>query len=113
MYGAGRLESRNVREYETAAHFARKCGHEELIDCLLSMAETEWEHEKYFRSRVLIHGLGRRLSLWPAPPAKDSIRLSFAKDAAQREIRGFMAANPWMKRDPLKSGLGTIPRRFT
>lgn len=95
MYGAGRLESRNVREYETAAHFARECGHEELVDCLLTMAETEWEHEKYFRSRVLIHSFGRRLSLWPAPPAKDSIRLSFAKDAPQREITGgFVAVEP-------------------
>lgn len=95
MYGAGRLESRNVREYETAARFARECGHEELIDCLLGMAETEWEHEKYFRSRVLIHSFGRRLSLWPAPPAKDSIRLSFAKDDAKHEITGaFVAVEP-------------------
>ena len=26
MYGAGRLESRNIREYETAARYARACG---------------------------------------------------------------------------------------
>lgn len=78
MYGAGRLESGNVREYETAARFARECGREDLIDCLLTMAEVEWEHEKYFRSRVLTHPLGRRLTLWPQPPPKESIREPFA-----------------------------------
>jgi rubrerythrin len=78
MYGAGRLESGNVREYETAARFARECGREDLIDCLLTMAEVEWEHEKYFRSRVLTHPLGRRLTLWPQPPPKENIRKPFA-----------------------------------
>lgn len=79
MYGAGRLESGNVREYETAARHARDCGHEEFVDCLLMMAEVEWEHEYYFRSRVLLHSLGRRLKLWPAPPPKATIRESFAR----------------------------------
>ena len=78
MYGAGRLESRNIREYETAAGYARECGREDLIDCLLMMAEVEWEHESYFRSRVLSHPLGSRLSLWPQPPAKETIREAFA-----------------------------------
>ena len=82
MYGAGRLESRNIREYETAARYARDCGHEELTECLLTMAEVEWEHEYYFRSRVLLHGLGRKLTLWPAPPPKETIRESFARERA-------------------------------
>src|SRR5687767_9034797 len=43
MYMAGRLESRNIREYETAARHAAHSGHPELIDCLLTMAEVEWE----------------------------------------------------------------------
>ena len=77
MYGAGKLESRNVREYETAARYARDCGSLELIDCLLEMAEVEWDHEHYFRSCVLRHWLGRRLPIWPAPPPRDSIRLSY------------------------------------
>ena len=81
MYGAGRLESRNIREYELAARFARDADRAEFIDCLLEMAEVEWEHENYFRSRVLDHWLGRRLSLWPAPPPKDAIRQSFANNA--------------------------------
>jgi len=83
MYGAGRLESRNIGEYETAARYARDCGRDDLTDCLLTMAEVEWEHEKYFRSRVLLHPLGRRLSLWPIPPTKESIRESFAREADQ------------------------------
>ena len=78
MYGAGRLESGNVREYETAAKLARECGREDLIDCLLTMAEVEWEHEKYFRSRVLMHPFARRIPLWPQPPPKESIREPFA-----------------------------------
>jgi rubrerythrin len=77
MYGAGKLESRNVREYETAAGYARDCGATEFIECLLEMAEVEWDHEHYFRSCVLKHRLGRRLPLWPKPPAKETIRLSF------------------------------------
>jgi rubrerythrin len=81
MYGAGRLESRNIREYETAARYARDCGRGDFTDCLLTMAEVEWEHEYYFRSRVLLHSLGRRLNLWPSPPPKETIRASFALEA--------------------------------
>lgn len=44
MYGAGRLESRNIREYETAARYARDCGRIDLVECLLEMAEVEWDH---------------------------------------------------------------------
>jgi rubrerythrin len=84
MYGAGRLESRNIREYETAARHARECGHNELVDCLLEMAEVEWDHEHYFRARVQEHFLGHRLPLWPQPPAKETIRLSF-----ERELRAL------------------------
>lgn len=74
MYGAGRLESRNIREYEVAARLARAAGHEEWVDCLLSMAEVEWEHEAWFRERVLSHRIGARMRLWSAPPPKQSIR---------------------------------------
>jgi len=77
MYGAGRLESRNIREYETAARYARDSGALDLIDCLLEMAEVEWDHEHYFRFRVLQHRLGRRLPIWPEPQPKESIRLTY------------------------------------
>ena len=80
MYGAGSLESRNIREYENAARCARDCGRGEFVDCLLTMAEVEWEHEFYFRSRVEQHRWGRRLRLWPKPPRKETIRESFAKE---------------------------------
>ncbi|MEK6335290.1 MAG: ferritin-like domain-containing protein [Acidobacteriota bacterium] len=80
MYGAGRLESRNIKEYETAARYARDCGRNDLVDCLLEMAEVEWEHELYFRTRVNEHFIGRRLPLWPQPPAKETIRLSFEQE---------------------------------
>jgi rubrerythrin len=71
MYGAGRLERHNIVEYEDAAKYARECGHVEMIDCLLTMAEVEWEHEKYFRSKVE----GGWMKLWDPPPPKETIRL--------------------------------------
>lgn len=84
MYGAGKLESRNVREYETAARYARDAGCLEFIDCLLEMAEVEWDHEHYFRSRVLQHRLGRLLPMWTAPPPKETIRLSYGHESTPR-----------------------------
>ena len=81
MYGAGRLESRNIREYETAARYARGCGRADLIECLLEMAEVEWDHEHYFRKRVQEHFIGRHLPIWIQPPPKESIRLSFEREA--------------------------------
>lgn len=77
MYGAGRLESRNIVEYEVAARHALECGREDLIDCLLTMAEVEWEHEHYFRACVLRHRWSRRVTIWPEPPPKETIRASF------------------------------------
>jgi len=77
MYGAGRLESRNIVEYETAARYALECEREDLIDCLLTMAEVEWDHEHYFRGCVLRHRWSRRISIWPEPPPKETIRHSF------------------------------------
>ena len=84
MYGAGRLESRNIGEYETAARYAIECGRNDLVDCLLTMAEVEWEHERYFRSRVLLHFLGRRLPIWAEPASKDTIRQAFASATAKQ-----------------------------
>ena len=74
LYAAGRLESRNIVEYESAAQFAIESGHSEFLECILKMAEVEWEHEHYFRGRVLQYKLPRFLRLWPAPPPKQSIR---------------------------------------
>ena len=88
MYGAGKLESRNIREYETAARYARDCGCVDLIDCLLEMAEVEWDHEFYFRSRVMDHALGSRLPLWPQPPPKETIRTSLERESIGRSLPG-------------------------
>jgi rubrerythrin len=82
MYGAGKLESQNIVEYETAAKLARDCGRHDLIECLLEMAEVEWEHEHYFRERVANHKLLKLFTLWPAPAPKESIRISFSASSA-------------------------------
>jgi hypothetical protein len=74
MYGAGKLERSNIIEYEDAALYASRCGHEEMIECLLAMAETEWEHERYFREQVAGHPLLRLFKLWEPPPPKEAIR---------------------------------------
>ena len=97
MYGAGKLESRNIKEYESAARYARDCGRIDLIDCLLEMAEVEWEHELYFRSRVLSHALGGRLALCPRPLPKEAIRANFALEepsSAQPDGSRYVEAYP-------------------
>ncbi|HEX8130494.1 MAG TPA: demethoxyubiquinone hydroxylase family protein [Pyrinomonadaceae bacterium] len=77
MYGAGKLESRNINEYETAARHASRSGRAEFVDCLLAMAEVEWEHEKYFRACVANHRLGAWVPPWPRPAPKESIRAAY------------------------------------
>jgi hypothetical protein len=81
MYGAGRLERGNIVEYEDAAIFARDCGQLDMVECILTMAEVEWEHEFYFRSKVTDHWMLRVLKVWPAPPPKATIRERFASAA--------------------------------
>jgi hypothetical protein len=87
MYGAGRLERGNVGEYEVAAREARLGGHPGFVECLLVMAEVEWEHEAYFRAKVLGHRLTRYLAVWPALPPKAAIRAPGApRDADQGSV---------------------------
>jgi rubrerythrin len=74
MYGAGWLESHNIVEYENAARHARDCGRSDLVDCLLTMAEVEWDHEAYFRSKVVGHPWSRIIPPWKQPPPRTSIR---------------------------------------
>jgi len=80
MYGAGWLERGNIVEYEDAARHAAACGHAELVDDLLEMAEVEWDHEHYFRERTLSHFLARVVPVWGAPPPRDEIRASFERE---------------------------------
>jgi rubrerythrin len=77
MYGAGRLESRNVGEYEHAARFAARSGNHKYVECLLNMAEVEWDHERYFRAHVESHKLSARLPMWRFPAPKETIRTTF------------------------------------
>jgi rubrerythrin len=81
MYGAGRLERTNIVEYEDAAVLASRCGQEEMIDCLLQMAEVEWEHEKFFREQVEGHWMVRVFKIWPVPPPKSAIRAKYREVA--------------------------------
>lgn len=77
MYGAGAFEKGNVREYEDAARFAVLAGMEPIVADLLHMAEVEWDHEQYFRSKVEGHWLSGVVPLWRAPPPRPTIRVSF------------------------------------
>ena len=74
MYGAGKLERRNIVEYEDAARDAIACGRADFLDCLLEMAEVEWDHEAYFRAKVEGHPLTRWVGLWEPLPPRSSIR---------------------------------------
>ncbi|HEX7254146.1 MAG TPA: demethoxyubiquinone hydroxylase family protein [Thermoanaerobaculia bacterium] len=48
MYFAGRLETKNVCEYEKAARWAAELGLADFLPDLTEMAAVEIEHEKYF-----------------------------------------------------------------
>ncbi len=78
MYGAGRLESGNVGEYERAARLATRADHHHFVESLLVMAEVEWDHERYFRRKVESHWLGRLVPIWNAPAPREEIRRSFS-----------------------------------
>lgn len=77
MYGAGRMESRNYRQYLLAADYALACGHTDYINCFLSMAEVEWDHEAYFRGKVESRAGQHWLPLWEELPARSSIRAAY------------------------------------
>jgi rubrerythrin len=91
MYGAGRLERGNIAEYEAAARHAREAGLPHRVECLLEMAEVEWEHERYFREKASAHFLSRWLHVWPAPGPKASIRDSFARESTADRGRAALA----------------------
>ncbi|MEP7055640.1 MAG: ferritin-like domain-containing protein [Actinomycetota bacterium] len=76
MYGAGRIERRNVHEYVDAAAFAIAAGQPELVAELLDMAQVEWDHERYFRGQVSGHWQLRLVRLWPALGPRESLRMA-------------------------------------
>ena len=83
MYGAGWLERRNIVEYELLAREALQCGRSSFAADLLAMAEVEWEHELYFRSKAGSHLFSRVFRTWSPPPPKASIRQGFDDFARQ------------------------------
>ena len=80
MWGAGKLERGNIIEYERAAVWARDCGREGWVDELLHMAEVEWDHELYFRSKAASHWLARWVWIWPDAGPRGAIRDRYAAD---------------------------------
>jgi len=97
MYGAGRLESQNIREYEHAARLAVVAGCDEHVEELLVLAEVEWDHERFFREKAASHFLWRTMPHWPQPPPRSAIRESFAAFlAGERSIAPVVA--PWLVR---------------
>jgi demethoxyubiquinone hydroxylase (CLK1/Coq7/Cat5 family) len=71
MYFAGRLESGNVHEYESAAFQAGELGLSEFQSDLLVMAHVEREHELFFMSVVSGHArlpLLQSIFKWGLPP---------------------------------------------
>lgn len=57
MYFAGRLENGNVKEYETAAEFAKALEMPECFEELMEMSRVELEHEVFFHNVVAKHRL--------------------------------------------------------
>jgi rubrerythrin len=98
MYGAGRLESQNVREYEVAARLALVAGRAQFVEPLLEMAEVEWDHERYFHDKASGHPLWRLSPKWRRPPPRETIRESFREfeRSAGRPIGAVKA--PWLVR---------------
>lgn len=96
MYGAGRLESRNVVEYEVAARLAHRAGLDTMADQLLELAEVEWDHELRFRRRAETHWLWKLTPHWTAPPPRSEIRRSY------HEFVDTADAVPQLKWTPLR-----------
>lgn len=79
MYGAGRLESQNIVEYENAARLANIAGLEAWVEELLVLAEVEWDHELFFREKSRSHVLWRVVPGWNVPLPRATIRERYAE----------------------------------
>jgi hypothetical protein len=98
MYGAGRLESKNIGEYELAARLAHVVPLGALVPSLLEMAEVEWDHERYFRTKAMSHGLWRLMPKWPTPPPREEIRISFRAFEQMADWQVPRVHPPWLVR---------------
>ena len=77
MYGAARLESNNMLEYEAAALLAFLSGHEKFCSELLEFGEVEWDHELYFREKSNSHWASRFFPKLTEPAPRETIRTQF------------------------------------
>jgi hypothetical protein len=96
MYGAGRLERRNIVEYEDAARAAALSENGEFVDDLLDMAEVEWDHERYFRLKSASHPMWRWTPHWESPPPREEIARSFdrfLREAGKPEVSALLVAS--------------------
>ncbi len=98
MYGAARLEAQNIREYEAAARLALAARFHHFIDPLLDMAEVEWDHELYFRTKASSHPFWRFVPKWPVPPGRERIRTSFEEYERARDRPVQLVRAPWLVR---------------
>jgi rubrerythrin len=98
MYGAGRLEAQNIREYEAAARLALVAELPDFVESMLEMAETEWDHERYFRTKASRHPFWHVMPRWPLPPPREDIRSSYAEFAAAAERPVEIVRAPWLIR---------------
>ncbi len=97
MYGAGKLEAGNICEYEHAARLALVAGLDGWVDELLRLAEVEWDHEEFFRTKASSHFLWRLMPKWPVPPPRATIRERFATwEKAPWTVERVAA--PWLVR---------------
>lgn len=79
MYGAGKLESENVEEYEVATRLAKLSDCDHFIEELLVFAEIEWDHEAYFREKAETHWLAKYFPFWNRLNSRERIREDFSK----------------------------------
>ena len=101
MYGAARLERGNVGEYELAARHALDAGRAEWVDDLLTMAEVEHDHERWFREKAASHPLWRVFPHWEPLPPREHIRRSLT---IERGARGLAPEAPGARPTPVSSG---------
>jgi demethoxyubiquinone hydroxylase (CLK1/Coq7/Cat5 family) len=89
MYFAGRLETANVKEYETAAEHARALGMLEVAEKLMELSDTEYEHERFFWEAVTGHPfLPIFRTVFPWTPVKDRSK-EIKGDTNQASIKGI------------------------
>ena len=79
MFGAGQLEAQNIVEYEHAARLAKLAGLDSWVEEFLHMAEVEWDHELYFRTKAESHWLWKVSPHWKKPPPREKIRQGYAR----------------------------------